>query len=400
MKTSESKIILFVDSDANQLASLKRNLRDYRDHWMMYFVADAASAMEVLTQLEVDVVVCETQLTAASGTLLLKQIQERYPRTTRLLFSGQALRAPAQEMVNYAHQFIPKPCSKEELVAVLVRVTQLRESINNPAMEALVNSLGNLPSLPQTYQELITALQDESTTVKQIGQIVAKDIGMSTKILQMVNSAFFGLPNKVASPEHAASLLGTETITNLALSAGVFTQLDEKLVKEFDLEALWQHSMAVASLSKRLAAAYGMSRQESEVPALAGMLHDLGQVVLATCDTSEYRRIIQQSKDQDEPIHLVESESIWCSHAALGAYLMGLWGLPFTAVEAVALHHTPEQQTFENPVCLIVYAANILLYSSGPYAANIESDLSLLESLLGSETFNQWSTIAQELIDG
>ncbi len=400
MKTADSKIILFIDSDANQLASLKRNLRDYRDQWLMYFVEDATSAMEVLSQLAVDVVVCETQLTASSGTQLLKQIQERYPRTTRMLFSGQALRAPAQEMVNYAHQFIPKPCTMEELVDVLERVTRIRDSINNPAMEALVNGLGNLPSLPQTYRELISALQDDSTTVKQIGQIISKDIGMSTKILQMVNSAFFGLPNKVASPEHAASLLGTETISNLALSAGVFTQLDEKLVKEFDLEALWQHSLAVASFSKRLAEAYGMSSQESEVPMLAGMLHDLGQVVLATCDTSEYRRIIQQSKKRNEPIHLVESESIWCSHAALGAYLMGLWGLPFTAVEAVALHHTAEQQTLENPVALIVYAANLLLHATGPLAAKAYGGLTHLESLLGSETFNQWSTIAQEFFDG
>lgn len=400
MSTVDSKIILFVDSDANQLASLKRSLRDYRDQWMMYFVEDAASAMEVLSQLEVDVVVCETQLTAASGTLLLKQIQERYPRTTRLLFSGQALRAPAQEMVNYVHQFIAKPCSIEELVDILARVTQLRESINNPAMEALVNSLGNLPSLPQTYRELITALQDESTTVKQIGQIIAKDIGMSTKILQMVNSAFFGLPSKVASPEHAASLLGTETITNLALSAGVFTQLDEDLVKEFKLDALWQHSLAVASLAKRLAKASGMSQAESEIPMLAGMLHDLGQVVLATCDSSEYRRIIQQSQKQDEPIHLVESESIWCSHATLGAYLMGLWGLPLAAVEAVALHHSSEMQTQDNLVSLIVYAANLLLYASGTFAANADNELSHLKSLLGSETFNQWSAIAQEVVDG
>ena len=79
MKTLDSKRILFVDSDANQLSSLERNLRDYRDQWTMYFVADAASAMEVMSQFEVDVVVCETQLTASSGALLLKQIQERHP---------------------------------------------------------------------------------------------------------------------------------------------------------------------------------------------------------------------------------------------------------------------------------------------------------------------------------
>ena len=400
MQHQNSSVILFVDSDSNQLQSLKRNLRDHRNEWIMYFSEDAASAMEIMTQLEVDIVVCETQLTGSSGSELLKQIHQRFPRTTRLLFSGQALRTPAQEMVQYAHQFIAKPCSKDDLVATLKRVSRLRESIGNPAMEALVNSLDKLPSLPQTYQQLITALQSESATVKDIGKIVAQDIGMSTKILQMVNSAFFGLPQQIASPEHAVSLLGTETVTNLALTAGIFTQLDESLMEEFKLDALWHHSIAVATLSKRLAQATGMSPQECEIPMLAGMLHDLGKVVLATCDSNEYRRIIRESRRQGEPLYLVESESIWCSHATLGAYLMGLWGLPFSAVEAVALHHSPEQQSLQNTVCLIVYAANLLLHAMSNDPEKVHYDTDHLQSLLTPEAFIQWRAFATEIVDG
>ncbi|MCU7807544.1 MAG: HDOD domain-containing protein [Candidatus Thiodiazotropha sp. (ex Semelilucina semeliformis)] len=400
MQKQESSVILFIDSDNNQLQSLKRNLRDHRHKWINYYAENAVSALEIMSQIEVDVVVCETQLTGSSGSELLKQIQQRYPRTTRLLFSGQALRTPAQEAVQYAHQFIAKPCSKTELINILQRVTQLRETIGNPAMEALVNSLDTLPSLPQTYQQLITTLQSKSASVKDIGQIIAQDIGMSTKILQMVNSAFFGLPQHVASPEHAVSLLGMETVTNLALTAGIFSQLESALVEEFELEALWQHSLAVATLSQRLANAAGLSPQESEIPVLAGLLHDLGKVVLATCDSNEYRRIIRQSQRQGEPLNLVESESIWCSHATLGAYLMGLWGLPFPAVEAVALHHTPEQQASQHTGCLVVYAANLLLHAMGDADGKSQYDTGHLESLLSPEEFARWRAITAEYLDG
>ncbi|MCU7916244.1 MAG: hypothetical protein KZQ65_10215 [Candidatus Thiodiazotropha sp. (ex Gloverina cf. vestifex)] len=95
------------------------------------------------------------------------------PRTTLLLFSGQALRTPAQEAIQYAHQFIAKPCSKTELINILQRVTQLRETIGNPAMEALVNNAGHTSRLPQTYQQLIITLQSKSATVKDIGHIIA-----------------------------------------------------------------------------------------------------------------------------------------------------------------------------------------------------------------------------------
>ncbi|MCU7916243.1 MAG: HDOD domain-containing protein [Candidatus Thiodiazotropha sp. (ex Gloverina cf. vestifex)] len=223
---------------------------------------------------------------------------------------------------------------------------------------------------------------------------------MSTKILQMVNSAFFGLPQHVASPEHAVSLLGMETVTNLALTAGIFAQLESALVEEFELEALWQHSLAVATLSQRLANAAGLSPQESEIPVLAGMLHDLGKVVLATCDSNEYRRIVRQSKRQEEPLSLVESESIWCSHATLGAYLMGLWGLPFSAVEAVALHHTPDQQDSQHTGCLVVYAANLLLHAMGDADGKSHYDTDHLETLLSAEEFARWRAITAEYLDG
>ncbi len=392
--------ILFVDSDTNQLESLQRSLREMRDQWQMHFTEDADSALALMQQQPVDILVSETRLDGGTGSSLLKQAQKLHPLTTRLLFSGQAMREPAQEVVHHAHQFIAKPCSTENLISILQRVIQLRGMLQNTAMREMINSLGTLPSLPETYFRMIDALRSELTTVQQIGKMVEQDLAMSAKVLQMVNSAFFGLRQRIASPVHAVSLLGIETVTSLALTAGLFSQLKQSLVESFDLQALWQHSMSVTGLTRELCSHLGIEREKAEVPVLAGMLHDIGKLVLVTADTEEYRRVFDLAKHEDLPLHLVESESLWADHAAVGAYLMGLWGLPFDAVEAVALHHKPELLQQENRHSLMVYAANLMIhhYTDQEHASHYATDR--LEALLGREEATRWLTIAREHLDG
>jgi HD-like signal output (HDOD) protein len=397
---TESQTILFVDSDSNQLQSLKRTLREFKEKWQIHYAADAEQALEIMQQTAVDIVVSETQLSGRQGSELLKEVQLHHPSTTRLLFSGQAMRTPAQEIVHHAHQFIAKPCKSDELVNILQRICYLRSQLNNPSMEEMISSLGTLPSLPSTYQQMISALQSDTATVKDIGKIAAQDIGMSAKILQMVNSAFFGLPQKIASPEHAVTLLGIETVTNLALSAGVFSQLDPDVMDEFNLDQLWQHSMLVSGLVQRLSQAAGLDQQARQIPILAGLMHDLGKLVLATQDTEEYRRIRRQSEQDSVPMYEVETESLWCSHATIGAYLMGLWGLPFSAVEAVALHHTAEEQTRDRLDCLAVYAANLLINRSGDTGYKDHYSTQRLEALLSPDEFTQWTAVADEYLHG
>ncbi|MEW8507384.1 MAG: response regulator [Candidatus Thiodiazotropha sp.] len=397
---TETHAILFVDSDGNQLKSLRRNLRDFRNKWQLLFAENAQQALELMQQAAVDIVVSETQLAGMSGSELLKEVQLHYPSATRLLFSGQAMRTPAQELINHAHQFIAKPCDRDQLIDILQRVFHLRSLLNNPALEEMISSMDRLPSLPTTYRQIITALQSESATVKDIGGIVAQDIGMSTKILQLVNSAFFGIPRQIASPERAVSLLGIETVTNLALAAGVFTQLEADVVDEFKLEQLWHHSVMVSGLVQQLAKASDLDQQHYQIPMLAGLLHDLGKLVLATQDREEYRRIVQQADQDDVPLFETESESLWCNHATIGAYLMGLWGLPYSAVEAVALHHAPERQNPERLDCLLVYAANLLIHGSGPSHESGPYTTDSLEKLLAPDVLEQWKTITQEYLNG
>ncbi len=391
--------ILFVDSDANQRHSLQRSLHEQRQ-WRLLFAENADQARALLDREPVDILVCETRLNGTSGSALLKQVQQSHPHISRLLFSGQTLREPAQEVVHYAHQFIAKPCDNKRLTAILQRVMHLRSLLDNSTLRVLVNSLGNLPSLPDTYFNLIETLRSDTASVQDVGRQVERDPAMSAKLLQMVNSAFFGLQRRIASPAHAVSMLGLETVTHLALCAGIFSQLDPDLADAFNLKRLWRHSLAVAGLTRALCAELGLGREESEQPVLAGLLHDLGKLVLVSSDSGEYRRIIELAGREGLPMHLAEAQALWVDHAHIGAYLMGLWGLPFGAVEAVALHHRPGLQRRDQPQNLAVYAANLLLHAAGDDAVNPHYATDDLEPLLGPETLQRWRTITLEHLDG
>ncbi len=395
----EEGCILFVDSDANQLHSLQRSLHEQRQ-WRLLFAENAGQAHALLDREPVDILVCETRLDGTPGSTLLKQVQQTHPLISRLLFSGESLREPAQEVVHYAHQFIAKPCSGEQLTAILTRVMRLRALLDNSALRVLVNNLGTLPSLPDTYSRLIEALRSERASAQDVASLVERDPAMSAKLLQMVNSAFFGLRRRIASPAQAVTLLGMETVTHLALSAGIFSQLDPRLVESFGLARLWQHSLSVAGLTGAFCGELGLGREQAEQPVLAGLLHDLGKLALIAADSGEYRRIVEQAGRQGLPMHLAEAESLWVDHASVGAYLMGLWGLPYGAVEAVALHHRPDLQRRDQPHCLAVYAANLLIHAEGDAAATPHDATDPLARLLDPGTLKRWRSLTLEHLDG
>jgi len=392
--------ILFVDSDENQLQSLRRNLREQASRWEMHFVASGDAALARMESQPADIIVTETQLQGMSGASLLKAVQSGHPQTARLMLSGEVFRTPSREILHYAHQFIAKPCAIEELITLLERIDHLQGQLRDPAIEALLGSIDTLPSLPHTYQRLITALRSEHATMAEIGAIVSEDMSMATKVLQMVNSAFFGLPQHISSPEHAVSLLGLETVTNLALSVGLFEQVEPALSREFELETLWKHSIRTAGLVRRLAAEMGISRPASEIPILAGLLHDLGKLVLTSRDTEEYRLILQYVKETGLPLEQVEAEALWCNHARIGAFLMGLWGLPYAAVEAVAFHHDAALQNNQRPDALLVFAANLLDESLQENPPPRITQITALAEIIPAAQFNRWKAIAEDFIRG
>ena len=334
--------ILFVDDESNVLEGLERMLFPLRREWQISFVGSGKDALDLMKEQPFDVVVSDMRMPGMDGAALLAEVKEHYPDTVRFVLSGQSDRDTTFRSVGLAHQFMAKPCDAKALKANVDSAFALRELLGNEDLKRMVSQADTIPALPETYTALIEELQSEDASVSSVGKIVESDIGMTAKILQLVNSAFFGFGQDVASATQAVSLLGLDTVKALVLMVGVFSQADGKRLPEtLSLGTLWQHSMTVGRWSQEISKAEEAGKSLVSDAYTAGVLHDAGLLLLAVNFMEDYRHVLDFALINDVNLVDAEREILGCTHAEVGAYLLGIWGLPESIVQAVAFHHTP-----------------------------------------------------------
>ncbi|GAB4317513.1 MAG: response regulator [Candidatus Zixiibacteriota bacterium] len=335
------KRILFVDDDPNVLHGLRRMLHRMRDMWDMEFVESGELALDRLEEQQFDVVVSDMRMPGMNGAQLLEQIQQRHPQTVRLILSGYSDQELVLRSVGPAHQFLAKPCDADTLVQCVKRSCALREFLSNQFISTTIGRIKALPVLPSVYTELLNTLADEEASLADVGRIISRDVGMSAKILQLVNSAFFGLRQEIEDPSRAVMFLGLDTIKSLVLSVSVFSSFDAGTVEEFSVDGLQLHSLGVGALAKQLAMDAGLDIPSQEDTFCAGIMHDIGKLILIANFPDEYRQVLSQVNAYEPELVNAERDTIGTDHAQLGGYLLALWGLPDPIVEAVTLHPTP-----------------------------------------------------------
>ncbi|NMC49676.1 MAG: HDOD domain-containing protein [Desulfovibrio sp.] len=335
------KRIVFVDDERHVLDALRRMLRPMRDQWEMTFLQTGEQALDVLEKQPQDVIVADMRMPGMDGVTLLNTVRKRFPGVIRIVLSGHSDTNMALQSVRHAHQYLLKPCGAEELKATVDRAVNLKEVFLNEAVKTVVAKIDTLPSLPRTYLELMGELRREEPSLRVVGELVNQDVGMSANILKLVNSAFFGLRTHVSSPIHAVTLLGTEIIKALIISLHLFSRFDMERFPGFSLELLWKHSLTTGLFAKTIALAEGRSNSEMDDCYISGLLHDVGKLLLATNFETTYQEVLRRSRAEGRAVHDMEKELFQATHAEIGAYLLGLWGLPENVVAAIFFHHTP-----------------------------------------------------------
>jgi HD-like signal output (HDOD) protein len=179
----------------------------------------------------------------------------------------------------------------------------------------------------------------------EIGETIAGDPAISAKILQLVNSAFFGVGRKVSSVGEAATLLGLDAIKQLVLSVELFSQFDEQKLNcaGFLLDELVEHSIRVGLLAKQIAMAEHADKTAIEESYLSGFLHDVGKLILVDNMPEEYKEVVGVMQAEQMETHAAERKVLGTDHGAVGAYLLGLWGFSDAVLESVAFHHSPNK---------------------------------------------------------
>jgi HD-like signal output (HDOD) protein len=358
--------VLVVDDEPELIEQLRLALRPDEAGWTVTFALSPDEGLAALANDRYDVVLSDMVMPGMDGATLLGHVRERQPQAVRIAFSSFAAFDNGVRAAATAHLFIEKPRSLDELRGVVEHACRLQEMLREEELRRAAAGAKALPSAPEVYTELQRVLATGAAGAHEVADILGRDMAMSAKVLQLVNSAFFGLPSRISRIDHAVSYLGLTTLEAVVLSAEAFEAFPAAAqVEGFDLDGLQRHGALVGRIARRILP--GGDREGDVL--IAGMLHDLGELVLAANDPEALAESLRVARAEGRPLFEVEYDLRGSSHAEVGAYVLGIWNLPYTVVEAVARHHTaPLMEPTELTPCLAVHVADALAHEAMPDA--------------------------------
>lgn len=359
--------VLFVDDEANIIGGIKRMMHHMKNEWDLLYANSGKEAMELLDSNHVDVIISDIRMPGIDGTQLLTYVKENFPQIVRITLSGYANDNLALRNTRIVHQSLSKPTTPENIKDTIEKAYRLRQKLNNEELLSIVNGIDNLPSLPEIYLKLEEEINSPNSSIDKLGNIISNDPIITAKILQLTNSAFFGLPTRIANIKQALNFLGIKTIQNLVLSIKLFKSIDANSPYVHLYESIWHHSNKTAYLAQHIAKVKSLDKSTIEDSFLSGLLHDIGKLIL-----------LENTEIKVDPKNLdfsdIENKFSNTTHADIGAYLLGIWGLPDTIVEAVAFHHFNNSADNSWTPSKIVYYSNILVKKENFSPLDIDSN--------------------------
>lgn len=337
--------ILVIDSSETLADGLRENLASRQREGRIRLASDREAAVTEINGGRHDAVVCVIDAMGIDGWEMLGHVHSSSPTTVRIAVAKDV--QATMPSVSIAHRLVPSPASPTDVLEVVDRCCNLQGLLVSPSVARLVGSVGTLPSLPHLYAQLLQMLSDPEVGLRDLASVVEQDTPIAARILQLANSAFFGLPRQVRTIEQALNFTGVNTVKSLVLAAEVFRAFSEEGgVSRVPLDEIQDHALLAANIARRLPT----DRETAEEAFTASLLHDVGKLVLASRLPDEFLENLAAAAEQQRPIQEIEEDRYGVSHAEIGAYLLALWGLPETIVEAVAHHHSPmrvDHQAFE-----------------------------------------------------
>ncbi|HEY4181794.1 MAG TPA: HDOD domain-containing protein [Kofleriaceae bacterium] len=371
--------VLFVDDEPAILSGLKNLFRRDRDRWDIVVAQSGEQALAEMEKRAFTVVVSDMRMPGVDGATLLTAIKERSPQTVRIMLSGQADRDSIVRALPALHQLLSKPCDADVLRGVLERSMHLESLPIDDDVRGRIGRLATVPSTRSVFDAMTRALESSASTA-EITEIVSRDPAMTAKVLQLVNSGYFGAGRATSSIESAVRYLGVERLRHLVSTASVIVAAEDPMNMQ---EAVRADSVRCAELTVKL-----LGVDNSHEAYVAGLLHDIGCLILAA--DGETSHLLERCAAS-------ESASGQATHAEIGACLLGIWGIPRRITDAVRAHHNPASAPVDvQRIAAAIHIADA--YTCNQYLATGEVVLDregLAKIALGDE-LAAWCEIAKK----
>jgi len=383
--------LLFVPADPRTSQALEEALGLGPKTWDWYIAPNTAAARDELGKKQWDAVVAD--VSSKPDLEFLTEVCNSHPEVVRI---GVSERSPAKNRpISCVQQTISSLLDLAQLDIAVERSCRLRDLLQGERICSVVGKVEELPSAPTVFVKLMEALEQPEASIGDVAGIIEGDAAISAKLLQIVNSCIFRTSQDIATVRMAASFLGLEVVKNLVLSLGVFKAFENlPAIAGFSLEDMQAHSRLTAAIAQRL----GLSKEAQDAAVVASLLHDIGKLVLAYKMPNRFARLLASAKSKRQPLYRIEEELWGITHAEVGAYLLGLWGLPIQVTEAIAYHHTPAAVPHRGfDAISAVYLANLLAHESDESCEKCEWDLPFLNAVGVAAQVPAWKKIAKEV---
>ncbi len=224
-----------------------------------------------------------------------------------------------------------------------------------------VSNISTIPTLPTVLERITTLLKNPQTSAEEVGRAITKDQALASKVLKLVNSAFYGFPGRISTITHAVVILGFSTIKNIVLTASIFETFKKgrENFAGFDMEKFWIHSIACGAAAQTLAKHIG--NQDREECFIAGLIHDIGKIILCQYLPKEFNEITRNVREKNILIFDSERELYNTTHQEIGGIIAKNWNLPANLQQAVCHHHNPTKNQNHFITISIVHCADILV---------------------------------------
>jgi len=391
--------ILFVDDQNNILQSLRRSLRGLDKEWNIHYANGGSEALNFMDETHVDVVISDTNMPGMRGTELLSEIRSQYPHTIRLVLSGGCRNDDISLLLRTSHQFFPKPFDIDKLKATVEHLLRLKNKIKNPKVQDKVASISKLPCSPNIHGRFYKELDNVAPDLNELGACISHDVGLTAKLLQSLNSTFFGVNKAGIHPNRAVRVMGPGTISHLFLDSMHFETLDESHANYTVISEVYRQSLHAALLAKEIAKDEGLSSEDQDLAFTAGMLHDIGVIVLATEMVDEFNEIKSSFTLGSEEELKAEVNAFGNNHCDIGAYFLGLWGFPKQLISAVAYHQNPSlDESDAINLTTIAHIAQAFAQSNDETTQEAALDKNYLESLGIYGNISQWRAAHNQVL--
>jgi HD-like signal output (HDOD) protein len=369
--------VLFIDENSTAAQVTRSFVQDHHLNFAAHF-ATADDVEAALSSFRFDLSVFAFTHESSSIVEKARIIAHDHPAIARLVMSDVK---EAARLVP-AHLYLPGRVQPDVMRRALLATMRWSDRLGMARLADIVLGADRLPAIPDLYLALRKEMQSADPSMERVGKIIRSDPAISVKVLTLVNSSLYGLRAEVSDVGQAVALLGMNTVSSLALAAGVFEEarsLDQRYMK-----AMWAESQLVAWMAKAIVKESGLGRSDEETASLAGLLHDIGDVIFLKNWPREFLQIDPDRRAEEE------TARFGATHADIGAYLATLWMLPDDVAETISFHHAPSRSKWPSVVSPVtaVHVARAFVDSDGdPSSAPL--DLAHIEAI-GVEKVERW----------